>query len=263
MPPLGVVLPFSIIIGLIAGSFLNVVIYRSPLILLNKQPQHSPFNLAVPASHCPHCQHRLRWFHNIPLLSYLCLRGRCAFCQTAISWHYPVVELSAALITIPLVFYYQNTLLLGLAFLFSWTLIALIAIDLKHQLLPNSLTLPLLWLGLFVNCFNLFTSLQNAVFGAIAGYLVFWLIGTSFQLLRKKDGLGGGDMKLLAALGAWLGWQYLPFIVLLSSILCIITLGSLILFKKHKVDEPFAYGPFLAIAGWLALFIPTQWMMGL
>jgi leader peptidase (prepilin peptidase)/N-methyltransferase len=239
-----------ILASLAVGSFLNVVIYRLPQMLISSEKQ---LNLSFPASHCPHCKQALRRWHNIPLISFLLLRGKCAYCKTRIHWRYPFVEL-LTLTTSLIVMQYQPLYLpLIAALVFSWFLIALVFIDIDHQLLPDRLTLPLVILGLITNYFGIFTSFQNAVIGAIVAYLLLWLVSFLFEKLRNKEGLGGGDVKLLAALGAWLGWQQLPLILLISSVLCLIVMLVLMLLKKHKADQPFAFGPFLAIAGWVLL----------
>jgi len=234
-------------LSLCIGSFLNVVIYRLPEMMQNEE---SHLNLAFPTSHCPHCKHKLNWKHNIPVLSYIFLKGRCAFCKKSIAWHYPAVELISLTLSLILVIF-APLALLAPSLIFTWILISLFFIDLKHQLLPDNLTLSLLWLGLLVNCFYFFTPIQDAVIGAVAGYLVLWIIAFLFKYFRHKDGLGGGDMKLLAALGAWLGWQQLPLVVLISSILCLVCLSVLIAIKKHRADQTFPFGPFLIFAGWI------------
>ena len=256
---------FVIGFGLVIGSFLNVVIYRLPLqleagwkrdaraILGQEMESKVPLNLAFPASHCPHCQKPLKIWHNIPILSYLWLKGRCAYCEKPIAIQYPLVELVTAVAGVVVV----NHFGLGpqglLALLFTITLIALIGIDFNTQLLPDTLTLPLLWLGLLANSQGLFTDLPSAVYGAVGGYLVLWSIYWLFKLATGKEGMGYGDFKLLAALGAWMGWQQLPLILLLSSLVgAIIGLVAIAIAGRDR-HIPMAFGPYLGIAGWVAL----------
>ncbi len=254
----------SFALALLIGSFLNVVIHRLPVMMEREwqaqlgeyqaQPvAAAPYNLAVPRSSCPYCGHPIRWYENIPLLSYLIQRGRCSSCQSPISLRYPAVELITALLTAFVVHLYGlNEFSLALALL-TWCLICLTAIDLDHQLLPDRLTLPLLWLGLLANAFGLVTSLHLAVFGAIAGYLALWSIYWLFKLLTGKEGMGYGDFKLLAALGAWAGVDQLPLIILLSSVVGALVGISLILLRRHEQQQPIPFGPYLAVAGWIAV----------
>lgn len=240
------------LLGLSIGSFLNVVIVRLP----------DEINLAIPRSRCPHCQTPIHAWDNIPILSFLLLRGRCRHCRTAISWRYPLVEFSTALLTTLTFWHFGLQVQTLFAFFFIWFLIALFFIDLDTQLLPDQLTLPLLWLGLLANVQHLFIDLSSAVVGAIAGYLSLWTIAQLYLLLTKRPGMGHGDFKLLAALGAWLGWQVLPLIIFLSSLLGLVC-GALILFI-HKQDRhtPIAFGPYLALAGGVALFFGnTSWLL--
>ena len=212
------------------------------------------FNLSIPASHCPHCQRPIRARENIPLLSYLWLHGRCAGCQTAIAWRYPAVELLTALLSAYAAWHFGPSTQTLAVLPLLWVLIALAGIDLDTQLLPDSLTLPLLWLGLAVNITGMFVHLSDAVIGAMAGYLTLWSVFWLFKLATGKEGMGYGDFKLLAALGAWLGWVMLPVIVLLSSFVGAIVGLSLILFARHGRHVPIPFGPYLAAAGILALF---------
>lgn len=253
------------ILGLLVGSFLNVVIHRLPLIMqrewaeqcheLNGSTDQSAtkFTLSKPRSHCPHCGHAIGSLENIPVVSYLCLKGRCRGCKTPISIRYPLVELLAAVISASVAWHFGFSIAAGGALLFSWALIALIFIDIDHQLLPDTITLPLLWLGLLFNLLATFTDIHSAVIGAIAGYLSLWLVYHGFRLVTGKEGMGYGDFKLLAALGAWMGWQALPMIILLSSLVGAVVGISLILLKKQTRENPIPFGPFLAAAGWLAL----------
>ncbi len=253
------------VIGLIIGSFLNVVIHRLPVMMQRESdnyvaaendqpPVHTErYNLLLPRSACPACGHSLSALENIPLISFLWLRGRCRHCQTPISSRYPIVELCTAALT-ALVAWRMGTQALGLASLVMlWFLIAMSCIDFDTQILPDDLTLPLLWLGLLVNLRGGFVPLQDAVIGAAAGYLSLWLVYWLFRFVTGKEGIGYGDFKLLAALGAWLGWIMLPLIVLLSSAIGAIVGLLLIALRGHARDKPIPFGPFLAMAGLVAL----------
>ena len=258
----------AFVFGVTVGSFLNVVVLRLPVMLerdwrlqaleilhRNKKPRRSakPFNLAAPGSHCPRCRHRIRAWENIPVLSFLWLRGKCSACGTAISWRYPILELLSGILAAAIAWRFGYSSATVAALLFTWALLALAFIDYDTQLLPDDITLPLLWLGLLLNTIYLFTPLPSAVIGAVAGYGAFWLIYQAFKLLTGKEGMGFGDFKLLAALGAWLGWQQLPLIVLLSSLLgAIVGIGFILLMgRDRRLPSPF--GPFLCAAGWIAL----------
>lgn len=252
------------ILGLCMGSFLNVVIYRTPLILKRQwsdeckqylnpdyQPEQRPsFNLSLPASHCPQCHHQLRWYHNIPLLSWLILKGRCANCQQPIGIRYPFIELLTMFcsLTVAYVLGANLAMLAGLGL--TWTLIALTFIDFDHQLLPDTYTIPLAVTGLLLNSWNFYTTAQQAIWGYLIGFLSLWLVYYGFKYCTGKEGMGYGDFKLLAALGAWMGPIMLPLIILLSSSLGAII--GVILLKIHKESRPFAFGPYIAIAGWIA-----------
>jgi leader peptidase (prepilin peptidase)/N-methyltransferase len=255
------------LLGAMVGSFLNVVVYRLPKMmehswreqctqLLNPETTlnaQAPFNLAFPDSHCPHCQHAIRWWENIPLLSYLALRGKCSHCKQPISLRYPLVELLSALLS-TVVIWQLGLGLAGISALFlTWALIALALIDFDTQLLPDDITLPLLWAGLLLNVFAFHCSLSDAVIGAMAGYLILWSIFWLFKILTGKEGMGYGDFKLLAAFGAWLGWQALPMIILISSVVGSLIGIGLILFKGRDSQIPVPFGPYLAIAGWIVL----------
>ncbi|NQY04526.1 MAG: prepilin peptidase, partial [Halieaceae bacterium] len=209
--------------------------------------------LSTPNSHCPHCKAPVKPWHNIPVLSYVALRGRCANCGAKISLRYPLVELVTGLMTLALGIMLGASLAMVGALFLTWALITLTLIDVDHQLLPDDLTLPLLWLGLVFNLFATYTTLSSAVIGAIAGYGILWSVYWGFKLLTGKEGMGYGDFKLLAALGAWLGWQSVPLIILLSSLVGAIIGIGLILLKKRGKDIPMPFGPYLAIAGWVAL----------
>lgn len=248
------------------GSFLNVVIYRLPIMLKKqwhhdcleylKQPDNGAketFNLMLPRSQCPKCHKKISAWNNIPLLSYLLLKARCVNCHEKISYRYPLIELATALLSCFIIAHFGLTLMAACALLFTWILIVGIFIDIDHQLLPDQLTLGLMWLGLLVNCFNLICSPTDAIFGALAGYVCLWLLMQSYRLLTGKIGMGHGDFKLLAALGAWLGWQSLPLIIFIAAFLGSIIGLSLIGIKKHQRNQPMAFGPYLAIAGWICL----------
>lgn len=250
--------------GLSVGSFLNVVVYRLPIMLertwradarealeLEAVPPAKAFNLMVPRSRCPQCDAPISAWQNIPVFSWLVLRGRCAACNARISTRYPAVEVLTALVSLTVVAVFGYTWDAMFALLFSWLLIAMALIDFDTRLLPDNLTLPLLWLGLLFNSSSGFVDLQSAVIGAAAGYLILWSIYWGFKLLTGKEGMGYGDFKLLAALGAWLGWQALPMVILISSVVGILLGGTVLLIRKSR--EPIPFGPFLAIAGWVAL----------
>ncbi len=261
-------LALAAVVGLCVGSFLNVVIHRLPKMLergwkeqcaelAGDSPVDAPaYNLVVPRSQCPSCGHRIGALENIPVVSYLVLRGHCLACRAPISARYPIVELLAAVLTVVAIVRFGVTPAGLAACAFLWMLLALTLIDFDTQLLPDNLTLPLLWAGLCANVLGAapIASLRDAVIGAIAGYLTLWIIYWLFKLIRGKEGMGYGDFKLLAALGAWLGWQMLPLIVLLSSVVGAVIGISLVVFKGRDHQIPLAFGPYLAIAGAIALF---------
>jgi leader peptidase (prepilin peptidase)/N-methyltransferase len=255
-----------VILGLLVGSFLNVVIYRLPIMMErewlaqcdelhgNEPDTASPvFTLNKPRSRCPHCNHAISAIENIPLISYLALGGKCKQCKAKISCRYPIIEAFTGLLSGVVAWHFGFDWACIGGLLLTWSLIALSFIDLDHQLLPDSITIPLLWLGIVFNLFTIYTDLQSSVIGAIAGYLSLWLVFHGFKLATGKEGMGYGDFKLLAALGAWLGWSLLPSIILLSSLVGAVIGISLILFRRHQRDIPIPFGPYLAAAGWLAL----------
>lgn len=263
-------LGLSVLFGLLVGSFLNVVIYRLPkmmdlewhaqcLVLQNQPAEDKPaLTLSKPRSACPECGHAIKAYENIPVISYLFLRGKCSACKTPISIRYPLIELLTGVL-IGLVswkFGYTSTTIF--VWLFTFALIALTFIDFDTQLLPDDITYPLLWLGLLFNLNNGFTDLASAVIGAMIGYLSLWSIYWAFKLATGKEGMGYGDFKLLAALGAWFGWQLLPAIILLSSVGGAIIGIGLIVLTKHGRETPMPFGPFLAIAGIAALFFGQE-----
>ncbi|MBD3670517.1 MAG: prepilin peptidase [Gammaproteobacteria bacterium] len=254
------------LLGLLVGSFLNVVIYRLPIMLrrdwqqqcrevleLEPSAPQSSFNLAQPRSQCPECANPIPAWHNIPLISWLLLRGRCRHCQASISIRYPLIELLSGVLSGLLAWRYGMDWTLLAALILIWSLIVLSFIDLEHQLLPDQITLPLIWLGLLFNQQGLFTDLNSALLGAVFGYLFLWSIFHIYRLLRGREGFGYGDFKLLAALGAWLGWQSLPLIVLLASVIGSLVGILLVLRRKHRISQPLPFGPYLAGAGLVAL----------
>lgn len=248
------------------GSLLNVIIYRLPLMieaewrlqcqqaLTLPTDDKKKINLFFPRSFCPQCNHLIAWWYNLPLISYCLLRGRCRYCQESISWRYPLVEASCLLLSLYAVFHFGLGIELLWALPFLWIIIVLFFIDLQHQLLPDALTLSLLWLGLLANSMGLFTPLAQGVYAAVGAYLLLWGLMKLFYLLTGKIGMGHGDFKLLAALGAWFGPLYLPFILLLSSLTGLI-IGLLYLkTSKKSKDTPIPFGPFLCISGLIILF---------
>lgn len=254
------------VIGLLIGSFLNVVVWRLPKMLEREWrlqahdvldlPPEAPgpvYNLILPHSECPHCGHRIRAWENIPVLSYLFLRGRCSSCTMPISKRYPLTELACGVLSAFVAWHFGFGWQACMVLVLSWGLLAMSLIDAEHQLLPDVLVLPLIWLGLIVNSFGLFVSLHDAFWGAVAGYMALWTVFWLFKLITGKDGIGYGDFKLLAMLGAWGGWQILPLTILLSSLLGAIIGVILLRLRDAKTSTPLPFGPYLAIAGWIAL----------
>jgi len=267
-----------IILGLLVGSFLNVVIHRLPVMLhrswkddcleflFEKFPDvlnaslshatskaHEGYNLVVPRSACPHCGHKITAIENIPVLSYLFLKGACRACKAKISVRYPLIEILSAVMATTVAWKFGLSFEALFAALLSWSLISLTFIDYDHQYLPDQITLPFLWLGLLINLNGMFTDIHSALLGTVGGYLALWTVFHIFKLITKKEGMGFGDFKLLAMLGAWLGWQQLPVIILLSSVIGSIVGIGLIVFKQHERGKPIPFGPYLAGAGWIAL----------
>ncbi len=254
------------VIGLAVGSFLNVVIHRLPLMMEREwaaqcadlrgeaAPGGDVLTLARPRSRCPQCGHAITALENIPVLSWLWLRGRCSGCGTRISARYPLVELLTGLLSAGCAWTFGPSLQMMGALVFVWAMVALTFIDLDTQLLPDSITLPLLWAGLLLNLNGGFTDLSSAVTGAMTGYLVLWAVYWAFKLATGKEGMGYGDFKLLAAIGAFLGWQMLPAVILLSSVVGALVGIALIALRSHGRDVPIPFGPYLAAAGVIALF---------
>jgi leader peptidase (prepilin peptidase)/N-methyltransferase len=256
----------ALVVGLCVGSFLNVVVHRLPKMLerawredcLEHEGKDVPdapaYNLVVPRSACPSCGHRISALENIPVVSWLALRGRCRACSARISPRYPIVEVAGGLLAVAAIAAFGPTPKGLAACVMLWTLLALALIDADTQYLPDDLTLPLLWAGLIANLFGLFAPLASAVIGAVAGYLSLWVVYWAFKLIRGKEGMGYGDFKLLAAIGAWLGWKMLPLVILLSSVAGAIIGIALIAFRGRDHTVPLPFGPYLAIAGAIALF---------
>lgn len=254
------------ILGLLVGSFLNVVIHRLPRMMERDwqlqcaelrgetAPEKERLSLAAPASRCPHCGHAIRAWENIPVLSFLLLKGRCSGCQAPISLRYPLVEAFTGLLSAFTVWHFGPTLAAAAALLLLWAMVALTGIDFDTQLLPDSITLPLVWLGLLFNISGTFTDLSSAVIGAMVGYLSLWSVYWLFKLATGKEGMGYGDFKLLAAIGAWLGWQMLPLTILLSSLVGAVVGVALIVLARRGRNVPIPFGPYLAAAGLLALY---------
>lgn len=269
-----------VILGLAIGSFLNVVIYRLPRMLerawkkdclsqlemeIPEALQSHSENLLWPPSHCPTCNHRIHPFENIPLISYAWLKGRCRHCHTPIPWRYPAIELLTMSLTLVTGWRFGPSLPLLFALLFTWMLITMAVIDWETYLLPDVLTMPLLWLGLLVNAFGIFVPLRDALFGAIAGYLSLWLVFHIYKQLTGKEGFGYGDFKLLAAFGAWGGWLNLPLVILFSACLGTLGAGVLLITKKLDSNRIIPFGPFIALAAWVGLLwghpLTHEWLL--
>lgn len=256
------------VIGLLVGSFLNVVIYRLPVMMqrnwrkecteylqINSEETQGEdaFNLAFPLSRCPGCNTPIKPYQNIPVISYVFLKGKCAQCNCHISMRYPIIEAFTAITSAIVAWHFGYSPQTVFALVLTWSLIALSFIDIDHQLLPDSITLPVLWLGMCLSLFNLFTDAHSSIIGAIAGYMALWAVYHLFKLATGKEGMGYGDFKLLALFGAWLGWQYLPVIILLSSLVGAVIGISMIIFVRRDHTIPIPFGPYLAAAGWIAL----------
>lgn len=264
-----------LIFGMLWGSFFNVVVYRLPIMLerdfraqsidyLNQDESFTlkipdsqkndseTFNLVLPNSTCPKCKHLIRPYENIPVISYIFLKGKCSACKNPISLRYPTVEMITGLMSAFLALHFGWSLELAAALIFSYALLCLALIDFDTQLLLDSIVFPILWLGLLVNVNGMFTSLQDAVIGAMVGYLALWSVFWIYKLITGKEGMGYGDFKLLALLGAWMGWQYIPLVILLSSLTGTVIGGSYLLLNKQDTSRPISFGPYLASAGWIA-----------
>jgi len=257
---------FALLLGLLVGSFLNVVIYRYPRLLkfqwtaqshewLNKTSysEAAPPGIITPGSHCGHCQTPVKAWQNIPLVSFLLLRGKCASCKSPIGLRYPFVELLTGLLSGYIVYHFGWSLQSATGLLLTWVLIALAYIDFDHQLLPDDIVLPALWLGLGLSLVPVFAVPVDSIIGAIAGYLILWVVFQLFKLFTGKDGMGHGDFKLLALFGAWLGWQMLPQIVLISTVMGSAVGITLMVTGKANRENAIPFGPYIAIAGWIAL----------
>ncbi|OQR34504.1 prepilin peptidase [Pseudomonas sp. T] len=268
--PLAFVLCVTLL-GLLVGSFLNVVIHRLPRMMerdwqqqaretlgLPEGEQRSTYNLVLPNSQCPHCAHEIKPWENIPLVSWLALGGKCSSCKAPISKRYPLVELACGVLSAFIAWHYGFGWQAGAMLLLTWGLLAMSMIDVDHQLLPDALVLPLLWLGLIVNHFGFFTSLGDALWGAVFGYLSLWSVYWLFKLITGKEGMGYGDFKLLAMLGAWGGWQVLPLTILFSSLVGAVLGVILLRLRNAETSTPIPFGPYLAIAGWIALLWGDQ-----
>jgi len=256
----------ALVLGLLVGSFINVLAWRLPTMLeqdwqaqarelldMPAQAKGPVYNLMRPRSHCPHCQQPLRFWENIPVLSYLALRGKCARCKTAISLRYPITELTCGVLSAVVAWHLGFSPQAGWMLLLTWGLLSICLIDLKHMIVPDVLVLPLLWLGLLLNTFDTFSTLTQAVWGAALGYLCLWGIFWVFKLLTGKDGMGYGDFKLLALFGAWGGLAVLPLTLVLSSLLGAIAGLSLLALRRARTSTPIPFAPYLAIAGWIAM----------
>jgi len=266
-----------VLLGLCVGSFLNVVIYRLPkmmqaqwrtecaLLEEREPPPAEVFNLVQPRSRCPSCSTPITAWQNVPVVSWIALGGKCAKCKAPISLRYPAVEIAAALIAMLMAWRFGYSAALAGALVFGWALLALTFIDLDTQLLPDDITLPLLWAGLLANMGGAFVDLRSAVLGAVAGYMLLWLVYWSFKLIAGKEGMGYGDFKLLGALGAWMGWQVIPFIVLVSATAGAVVGGVLLYLSKRGMETRIPFGPYLALGGLAGLLFGRQaviWWIG-
>lgn len=261
------------LLGLFVGSFLNVVAYRLPKIMEadwkqqcselfgsedSDKQEKKQLTLSHPSSSCPNCGHKIRALENIPIISWLILKGLCSNCKQPISIRYPIIELATGLLSLAVALHFGFSWQAGAALLLTWALIALTLIDFDHQLLPDSIVLPMLWLGLILSLFNIFTDSHSAIIGAAAGYLSLWIVFQLFRLITGKEGMGYGDFKLLGLFGAWFGWQSLVQIILLSSVVGAAVGISLILVRGRDRNIPIPFGPYLAAAGWISLIWGEQ-----
>lgn len=263
---------FTILFGLVVGSFLNVVIVRLPgmldlswklqcrelLGLEGGEPPQERFNLVYPGSHCPHCRSPVKPIHNIPVVSYLWLGGKCAHCGAAIGLRYPLIETFAAMLAVVALGRFGLSWQLAGALALSWSFLAVSAIDIEHHLLPDDVILPLMWVGLAANSLGLYTDVYSALYGALLGYISLWLVFQAFRLLTGKEGMGYGDFKLFACIGAWLGWQALPLVILLAAVCGTVVGVAMILLKRQDRSQPIPFGPFLCAAGLVAMMWGPQ-----
>jgi leader peptidase (prepilin peptidase) / N-methyltransferase len=264
---------FTTLLGLTVGSFLNVVIHRMPKMMENQwhrdcnelkgiaqedTQETEPYTLSLPASHCPNCQHKIRPWENIPILSWLFLKGRCSHCHTPISLRYPLIEAATGLFSFAIALHFGFSWATLAALFLTWSLIVLSMIDFDVQYLPDNITLPFLWLGMLFSLGSVFSDPRSAIIGAAAGYLSLWSVYQLFKRLTGKEGMGYGDFKLLAMLGAWLGWQYLPQIIMLSALVGAIVGILLIVVRGRDRNIPIPFGPYLAAAGWISLMWGDQ-----
>ncbi len=261
------------LLGLIVGSFLNVVIIRLPKMMHKAWRREccefmeldgavgiddERYDLILPRSCCPRCHHQIRFWENIPVISYLILAGKCSSCHQRISIRYPAIELLSAVLALVVAWHFGFSIQLIPALLLTWALIVLSFVDIDHQLLPDDITLPFLWLGLLCNLFSVFTNVYSSLAGAMAGYMVLWLVYILFKFVTGKEGMGHGDFKLLALLGAWMGWEILPLTIILSSVCGAVIGVSMIVFGGHDRKQAIPFGPYLAMAGWIALIWGQQ-----
>jgi len=263
---------FVTLVGLSVGSFLNVVIYRFPLMLendwksqcrelleLEEKPQEI-ITLSKPASTCPQCGHKIRAWENIPVISYLLLKGKCSECQSSISLQYPLIEILTGCLSLAVAIKFGVSWQTLFALILTWSLVSMSVIDIHKQILPDDITLPILWLGLLISIYTIFTDPVSSIIGAAAGYMILWCVYQLFKLLTGKEGMGFGDFKLLALFGAWFGWELLPLVIILSSATGAIIGILMIVVKKHEKSTPIPFGPYLAIAGWISMMWGTQIM---
>lgn len=255
------------LLGLVVGSFLNVVIHRLPKMMEYDEanyiaevrgeplPHPARYNLMVPRSACPHCGHQIAPWENIPVVSYLFLRGRCSACKAPIGIRYPLVEAVTAALSALAMWHFGPTVQALAAIVLVWALVALFMIDADTQFLPDQITLPLLWLGLLLNLQGWFAPLADAVIGAATGYMLLWTVYWAYKLLRGREGMGHGDFKLMAALGAWFGWQALPALILMSSVVGAVLGGAMLLVRRKGSDTQFPFGPYIVGAGLIVLFL--------
>jgi len=270
------------VLSLTIGSFLNVVIYRFPKMLEQgwyaecrefladevsdiPEKKQTTITLSTPSSTCPKCDHKIRFYENIPIISWLFLKGKCSACKEPISARYPLIEAATAVLSVVIATHFGVTYLTLFALILTWGLISLTMIDFDHMLLPDQITYPLLWLGLLVNLSGSIVPIEQAVIGAVAGYMSLFTVMWLFKLITGKQGMGHGDFKLLAVFGAWLGWQLLPLLILMASAVGAIIGISLMIFNNHQRQQPIPFGPYLAIAGWICLLWGEgiwQWYLG-